>query len=130
MATRYPIVLNGTALEELQTADALSGQFAVVSSTVVTPSALDLDLATANVFTKTINGNSGFTFSNAPASGTGFGFTLELTHTSGTVTWPTSVKWPGDTAPTLTAGKAHLFMFTTTNGGTTWRGAALANYAA
>ena len=91
-------------------------------------SALDIDLSTGNYFTKTINANSTFTFSNPPASGTVGSFTLELTHTSGTVTWPTSVKFPLDTAPALTAGKTHLFMFVTDDGGTRYRGAALADY--
>ena len=91
-------------------------------------SALDIDLSTGNYFTKTINANSTFTFSNPPASGTVGSFTLELTHTSGTVTWPTSVKFPADTAPTLTTGKTHLFVFITDDGGTRYRGAALADY--
>lgn len=90
--------------------------------------ALDIDLSTGNYFTKTINANSTFTFSNPPASGTVGSFTLELTHTSGTVTWPASVKWPADTAPTLTAGKTHLFVFVTDDNGTRYRGAALADY--
>ena len=90
--------------------------------------ALAIDLSTGNYFTKTINGNSTFTFTNPPASGTVGSFTLELTHTSGTVTWPASVKWPADTAPTLTTGNTHLFVFVTDDGGTRYRGAALADY--
>ena len=90
--------------------------------------ALDIDITTGNYFTKTINANSTFTFSNPPQSGKVGSFTLELTHTSGTVTWPASVKWPADTAPTLTAGKTHLFFFVTDDGGTRYRGAALADY--
>ena len=91
-------------------------------------SALDIDLSTGNYFTKTINANSTFTFSNPPSSGTVGSFTLELTHTSGTVTWPSSVKFPADTAPTLTTGKTHLFVFVTDDGGSRYRGAALADY--
>ena len=91
-------------------------------------SALDIDLSTGNYFTKTINGNSTFTFSNPPASGTVGSFTLELTHTSGTVAWPSSVKFPADTPPTLTTGKTHLFIFITDDGGTRFRGSALADY--
>jgi hypothetical protein len=90
--------------------------------------ALDIDCSQGNYFTKTINGNSTFTFSNPPASGIAYGFTLELTHTSGTVTWPASVQWPTGTAPTLTTGKTHLFVFVTDDGGTRWRGAALVDY--
>jgi hypothetical protein len=89
--------------------------------------ALDLDLSTSNYFTKTINANSTFTVSNTPAS-RAFAFTLELTHTSGTITWFSGVEWPGGTAPTLTTGKTHLFMFVTDDGGSRWRGASLINY--
>jgi len=91
-------------------------------------SALDIDLGDGNYFTKTISGNSTFTFSNPPTSDVVYAFTLELTHTSGTVTWPASVKFPADTAPTLTTGKTHLFIFVTDDGGTRYRGAALADY--
>ena len=96
--------------------------------TAETVSALDIDLSTGNYFTKTINANSTFTFSNPPASGTVGSFTLELTHTSGTVTWPSSVKFNADTAPTLTTGKTHLFFFVTDDGGARYRGAALVDY--
>jgi len=96
--------------------------------TAETVAALDIDLSTGNYFTKTINANSTFTFSNPPASGTVGSFTLELTHTSGTVTWPSSVKFNADTAPTLTTGKTHLFVFVTDDGGTRYRGAALVDY--
>ena len=89
--------------------------------------ALDVDCSAGNYFTKTIYGNSTFTFSNVPSSRS-FSFVLELTHSSGTVTWPSSVKFPGDTAPTLTAGKTHLFVFETNDGGTRFRGAALVDY--
>lgn len=91
-------------------------------------SALDIDLNDGNYFTKTINANSTFTFSNPPSSGTVGSFVLELTHTSGTVTWPSSVKFPADTAPTLTTGKTHLFFFVTDDGGTRYRGASLVDY--
>jgi hypothetical protein len=90
-------------------------------------SALDLDLSTANFFTKTINANSTFTVSNIPSS-RAYAFTLELTHTSGTVTWFSGVTWPGGTAPSLTTGKVHLFMFVTDDGGTVWRASSLINY--
>ena len=98
-----------------------------IKAPVTAMAALAVDCSLSTYFTKTIAGNSTFTFTNVP-SDRAFGFTLELTHTSGTVTWPASVKWPQDTAPTLTTGKTHLFMFVTDNGGTRWRGAALPNY--
>ena len=103
----------------------IDGSYKQVSEAV---GALDIDCSTGNYFTKTIDANSTFTFSSPASSGTVSSFTLELTHTSGTVTWPTSVKWNGDSAPTLATGKTHLFMFVTDDGGTRWRGAALVDY--
>lgn len=91
-------------------------------------SALDVDCASGNYFTKTIAGVSTFTFSNAPAAGKAYAFTLELTHTSGSANWPATVKWPNDAAPSLTAGKTHLFMFVTDDAGSRWRGSSLVNY--
>ena len=114
-----------TQLQTMNAGIAVDGPYKQTAEAV---GALDIDLATGNYFTKTISANSTFTFSNPPASGTACSFTLELTHTSGTVTWPASVKFPADTAPTLTTGKTHLFMFVTDDGGTRYRGAALADY--
>ena len=89
--------------------------------------ALNIDCSAGNYFTKTIEGDSTFTVSNVPVTGA-YAFTLELTHTSGTVTWFSGVEWPASTAPTLTTGKTHLFMFVTDNGGTRWRGSSLVDY--
>lgn len=97
------------------------------SQTIVAVAALDIDCSLGSYFTKTIAGNSTFTFSNPP-TGRAYGFTLELTHTSGTVTWPASVQWPSGLVPTLTTGKTHLFMFVTDDNGTRWRGSSLTNY--
>lgn len=99
-----------------------------VTQEVQAVSALQIDCSAGNYFTKTINANSTFTVSNVPSSGTAYSFTLELTHTSGTVTWWTGLEWPAGTAPTLTAGKTHLFVFVTDDGGTRWRGASLVDY--
>lgn len=94
---------------------------------IVAMAALDVDCSAGNYFTKTINGASTFTFSNAPAS-RAYLFTLELTVTSGAATWPAAVQWPGGTAPTLGTTKTSLLMFVTDDGGTRWRGASLVDY--
>lgn len=94
---------------------------------VTAVAALQIDCSLGNYFTKTISANSTFTFANAPAS-RAYAFTLELTHTSGTVTWPASVQWPNQAAPTLTTGRTHLFVFVTDDGGSRWRGSFNVNY--
>lgn len=97
------------------------------ASNAVAVSGYDIDCSLGNYFTKTCNGNSTFTISNVPTS-RAFTIALEVTHTSGTLTWPAAIKWPADTPPTLTAGKTHLFVFVTDDGGTRWRGAAIVDY--
>jgi hypothetical protein len=86
-----------------------------------------IDCSAGNYFTITIASNATFSFSNVP-SGASFALTLELTLTSGAVTWPASVKFSRDETPILTAGKTHVFVFITDDGGTRFRGAALINY--
>ena len=85
-----------------------------------------VDLSTGNYFTVSVDGNLTFTFANAPSGA--FGFTLEINHVSGAITWPGSVEWPFGFAPILTPGNVHLIGFLTSDGGTTWRGAALVDY--
>jgi hypothetical protein len=102
----------------------LAGTYA---QTIVAVAALNIDCSTGNYFTKTIAANSTFTVSNVPAS-RAYSFTLELTHTSGTITWFAGVEWPDGLAPVLQTGKTHLFTFLTDDGGTRWRASSLANY--
>ena len=81
-----------------------------------------------NAFSHTLTENTTFTFSNPPASGTAYSFSIEIIQDASasgyTVTWPTSVDWPSATAPTLTATASakDVFVFTTRDGGTNWYG--------
>ena len=99
------------------------------SSNLTAMAANSVDCRLGNYFTKTITGATTFTFDNPPASGVAYGFTMEVTlNGSNAITWPGTVKWNADTAPTLTDGMTQLFMFVTNNGGTRWRGSALVDY--
>lgn len=80
-----------------------------------------INCAANNAFSKSVSGNVTFTITNVPASRS-FGISLLMTYTSGTVTWPASIKWQDDTAPALTAGKTYIVVLHTIDGGTTWRG--------
>lgn len=91
-------------------------------------SALDIDCSTGNYFTKAISADSTFTFSNVPSTGV-YSFTIEIEVTGDrNIQWPGAVKFNGDSAPTLTADRTHLFMFVTDDGGTRFRAAALVDY--
>ena len=83
---------------------------------------------TGNSFSLVLSGNTTFTFTNPPASGTAYTFSIEIIQNSGgsgyTVTWPSSVDWPAAAAPALTAAAnaKDIFVFTTRDGGTNWYG--------
>lgn len=82
-----------------------------------------IDVSAGTVFTKTITANTTISFSNVPAAPATACVTLILTNGgSKTVTWPSSVKWSGGTAPNLTASGVDVLTFLTVNGGTTWYG--------
>lgn len=86
-----------------------------------------VSLSGGGSFSLVLSGNTTFTFSDAPANGSA-GFSLTVTQDGGgsgyTVTWPASVKWPGGTAPELTADadKSDVFVFTTEDGGASYVG--------
>ena len=87
-----------------------------------------VDCSAGNYFTKTITGATTFTFTNVPTS-VAYTFTMEVTlNGSNAITWPASVKWPADTAPSITDGKTQLFVFLTDDGGTRWRGSSVVDY--
>jgi hypothetical protein len=78
--------------------------------TPVAISALDIDWALGNVFTKTLSSSSTYTFSNKVAGRT---IVVRFTNTASnyTVTWPT-VKWVAGAAPTMTVGaKSDIYTF-------------------
>jgi hypothetical protein len=86
-----------------------------------------IDCSQGNYFVKTVGAGTTFEFANVP-SGVVYGATLEITHTAGTISWPSSVKFPENQAPVLTEGKTHLFMFVTDDGGVRFRAASLFDF--
>ena len=98
------------------------------TSNISAMGANSVDCSAGNYFTKTITGATTFTFTNVP-TGVAYTFTMEVTlNGSNAITWPTSVKWPADTAPSITDGKTQLFVFITDDGGTRWRGSSVVDY--
>jgi hypothetical protein len=84
-----------------------------------------IDCETGNVFALTTDQNTTLVFSNPPASGTAYGFTLKLTAGgSHSITYPGSVDFAGGTAPDAPAsGETDVLVFITVDGGTNWYGA-------
>jgi hypothetical protein len=83
-----------------------------------------LDLSTGTVFSDAPATDPTYVFSNPPASGTAYGFTLKVTPSATvTITWPTSVDWPAGAAPDAPAsGVTNVYVFYTQDGGTQWFG--------
>lgn len=91
-----------------------TGQTTVAAAAValtpasVTPGALAIDWSAGQVFTKTISGNSTFTFTNSVDGET---IILILTTTGAfTATFPTT-KWPGGSQPVQTSTGTDVYTF-------------------
>lgn len=85
--------------------------------------AVAINLTLGNVVTATSTGITTWSVTNPAASGKCSSFVLILTNGGAFAqTWMSGIKWPGGTAPTLTASGVDVLCFFTINGGTTWRG--------
>lgn len=87
-----------------------------------TTTAYTIDIAEGTIFDLTLTGNCTFTF---PADQAGRQFKLLLTQDgtgSRTVSWPSDVRWPGGTVPTLTTTASRTDIFSFVNDGTYWLG--------
>jgi hypothetical protein len=88
------------------------------------------NLNNAGAFSLTMSGNTTFTFSGAN-SGYSNGFILQLTGNGGTVTWPSTVRWAGGTAPDAPAsGETDVLVFHTRDNGSNWYGVLASDAAA
>jgi hypothetical protein len=73
-------------------------------------------------FSLTMSGNTTFSFGSG-SSGYAQGFVLQLTGNGSTVTWPSTVRWAGGSAPDAPAnGETDILVFFTRDGGSNWYG--------
>ena len=100
----------------------MTGAITAIRETRNILTANNIDLATANVFVKTIVGATTLTLSNVAAAGSVNSFILELTNAGTNVTFWAGVKWAGGTKPTLTSVGTDILGFYSHDGGATWRG--------
>jgi hypothetical protein len=124
-APGYTLDVNGTAniSGAIRLGQAIVENYAAPS---ISSNTLTVDLSTATVFNVSLNSAittlsiTNYSVSRAQA------FTIFFTAdgTQRSITWPASMKWAGNTAPTMTAtsGKVDIVTFVTNNGGTTWYG--------
>ena len=83
-----------------------------------------LTTAIAIQINHTPSANVTFVFNNPPTTGSAYDFTLKVAPSATvTLTWPSSVKWAGGTAPSAPAsGQKDVYNFFTLDGGTTYYG--------
>lgn len=108
-------------------ADAVANQDYNESVVTQSGSTGSLDLSAANVFEQTVTGDISFSFDNPTSSPAGNSFLLILIQDSTgghAITWPSSVQWPGGSAPGLStnANDKHILSFESPDGGSTWYG--------
>lgn len=96
-------------------------------ATLTSASTVAINFELGNVFLVTAGHNITFTFSNPPANTLAYGFTLKVTQDgtgSRTLTWPSTVRWAGGSAPDLTgtASSVDVFTFFTHDAGSNYYG--------
>ena len=131
MANRIPTYVDATAekISEVPAGDFLSteGNGFAEGYTALTGTTPSVSLNAGGSFSLVLSGNTTFTFADAPATGSS-GFSLKITQDASgsgyTVTWPATVKWPGGSAPALTAtaDKSDVFVLTTEDAGASFVG--------
>jgi hypothetical protein len=87
----------------------------------------EIDCSISNFFRGSFNGNTTYTFINPPTESLRtYSFTLQLRNagsSSATITWPSSVKWAGGTAPDAPEpSETDYFVFLTHSNGLEWHG--------
>ena len=111
-----------TTLNNMTMVNQTVTNYTETSATNNSGAALTIDLTTGTVQIVTLTNNCSFTFPT-PTAGKSFLLLLKQDAVGGrTVTWPSSVKWPSSTPPTITstANKADKYVFTAD--GTYWYG--------
>jgi len=140
MAAKYPLVLSGTTIQELQSGDTAnlpSGQpltnpavtnYTETAFTANSSTAITLALTNGTVQIITLTGTATITMPTATAGKSFILFLKQDGTGSRTVTWST-VKWPGGTAPTITSTASRQDIYSFFADGTNWYGVNVAqNY--
>jgi len=136
MADFFPIVVDSanSIIKELPSGDTLdltnstikTKDFEVTGAVyqdINTSSTTTFDLSVSSFFQVTLNANLTISAINNATANVAQSFAIEIVNGGAySVTWPGSIRWDGGIAPTLTENRTILFMFYTTDGGTTFRG--------
>lgn len=102
------------------TSASFSGNAQTAPQTVTSSGgSLTIDCTSSNVFTTTLNENTTFVASNG-TTGQTINVLLKQGSTPRTVSWPASFKWPGGSAPSVTASANAEDLLVATLIGSSW----------
>ena len=88
-----------------------------------------IDVSNGAYITCKVTGNTTFSFTGVPQTGATV-VVMQLTNGGAyTITWPSSIKWSGGTAPKFTASGIDIVVLTTNDAGATWYGIVNLKYA-
>lgn len=115
--------------------DVVDGTTAQSYVTLGAVSSVNLDARQANFYFMPVSPGGSVAVSLTPSVTSGLSqyvsfLALLVNPGTGTLIWPSSVRWPNNTAPIINSNTFNLFLFTTYSGSAFWYGAVLNNYAA
>lgn len=88
-----------------------------------------IDVSKGAYITCTVTGATTFSFTDVPQTGATV-VVMQLTNGGAyTITWPSTIKWAGGTAPKFTASGIDIVVLTTHDAGATWYGIVNLKYA-
>ncbi len=113
---------DGTSL--LLGGTAIGGGGSTPSSSALSGTTPSIDVQAKDTYTLTTSGNTTFSFTNPASSPNVSSFSLIITAGgTHTLTWPSSVKWAGGSAPSAPASsEKDIYTFMSIDGGTVWYG--------
>jgi len=120
--------LDGAFLDDyvLKAGSVMTGPLTGLREAAVNVLSNDINLATGNLFYKTIVSETSCSVLNVPGSGQACTFLLELTNPgSQVINWFAGIKWADGLAPSLTLSGKDVLGFYTYDAGTTWVGMVL-----
>lgn len=106
---------DGTKFYTLGSGNDTVYQYSTTSSTET------IDLSAGNYLALSLSGPTTLAFSNPPETGKALLFTLEISNSNDTTTWPSGIKWENGITPKVYSDK-QIFTFLTVDGGTTYYG--------
>ena len=121
---KYLKFLNGQTIADDLQAPVIKGYSEAVT-TSNSSAAYTVNIASATIVVLTLNASVVALTFPAPAAGKSFVLSVRWLTAGATVSWPSTVKWPGGVAPTLTGTVSRADNLGFWSDGTNWDGSVM-----